>query len=157
MRPDINKVYYLASPYSSALPWYGTNGDTFKAAIENIRHLQIQAIAAKLIHQDYILVEPIASCQFKQLHFGLKASYDYWQRRDRALIKVCDGIIIVMMDGWNKSIGVSDEIDYAKSLGKEVWFLTCNTDEPRFSKWEDTTKTVSTHELCDIPVDLGGC
>lgn len=89
----------------------------------DIRHMEVQAIATKLMEDGYILHEPIASCHWKQEHFQLPADYSYWKRRDRTLIEHSDGVIVAMMPGWNKSTGVTDEIAHAKSLGKEVWYL----------------------------------
>jgi hypothetical protein len=127
MKPDINKVWYICSPYSSAPPWYLQDThkyvDDFKKMMIDIRHREIQSIATKLILEGYILIEPIASCHFKQEHFQLPEEYGYWKRRDRTLIEHSDGVIVAMMPGWHKSTGVTDEIAHAEDLGKEVWYL----------------------------------
>jgi hypothetical protein len=125
MKPDVDKVFYLASPYSSALPWY--NKDNKQYVIEQ-RHHEIQAIAAALMKEGYILIEPIGSCHYKQQHFGLPAEYEYWKRRDLTFIDRCDGVIVATLPGWEASVGVTDEIKHAKETGKEVWLLSVSKE-----------------------------
>lgn len=107
-----NKLYYLASPYSSE-----------NQLVRVMRYETISYIAAKLIEQGYFLIEPIASCHDKALKYGLPIGYEYWKTRDRLLISRCDAIIVAMMPGWKESVGVKDEIEYAESLGKEVIYF----------------------------------
>jgi hypothetical protein len=110
---DKNKLYYLASPYSHSDP-----------AIEELRYNQINEIGTILIKAGHMLIEPIAMCHHKK-KYNLPGSYEFWSRINKKLISVCDGIIIAkVIDGWDKSIGVADEIKYAQSLDKEVYYLT---------------------------------
>lgn len=128
MKPDINKIYYICSPYSTPVPDLSSLPkdlqDLTKRLLRKRRHDEAQRLASKLIEQGYLLVEPIASCHYKNDKLGLKAEYDYWQRRDRRLVERCDGVIVLGMDGWKESVGVTDEVKYAKELGREVWLYS---------------------------------
>lgn len=103
-----DKVYYLASPYSNTNPF-----------IQDMRYVIINYIATVIIKKGYNVIEPIVSSHIKDLDAG----YAFWKSRDRALIKHCDGIIVTKMKGWKKSIGVQDELAYAKELGLEIHYL----------------------------------
>jgi hypothetical protein len=107
----MNKLYYLASPYSSKDPM----------VVED-RYLQQQRIAAELIKQGYMLITPIEMCHNLAQNYDLPRGYEYWKERDRLLVSKCDGVIVCIMDGWKESIGVTDEIAYARSLGREVLY-----------------------------------
>lgn len=119
---DKTKVWYLASPYSSAIP-EGNDKNTVMAQ----RHHDVQQIGAVLIQLGYLLIEPIAMCAYKANNWALPQNYDYWKGRDRAFIDRCDGVIVANMEGWKESVGVTDEITYAKSQNKPVYLLDLMT------------------------------
>ena len=104
-------LYYLASPYSHA-----------ETLVRVMRYELIVAIAADLIKEGYNLIEPIAMCHEKSDRYQLKGSYEFWQNRDRDFIRRSDGVIVVTLPGWDQSIGVIDEIAYAKALGRPVHY-----------------------------------
>lgn len=106
---DKEMVYYLAQPYS----------DTDSATME-WRYEIGNAVAAKLIKHDIILIEPIATCHSKAEKYGLPRGYEFWKRRDRKLIEKCDMVLVLTLPGWTNSKGVCDETSYAEHLGKPV-------------------------------------
>lgn len=110
------KVYYLASPYSH-------DSDVIQA----MRYEQQGYIAAQLIKKGYHIITPIEMCHHLSLRYELPGGYDYWKKRDRELVRRTDGVIVCMMEGWSTSIGVTDEVDYAKRLGKPIKYLDPNT------------------------------
>lgn len=164
-KPSDEKIWYLASPYSSGAPWWLTGTNKQKTMLLTIRHEQIQSIASALIEQGYMLIEPIGSCHFKHEHFDLEAHYEYWQRRDRRLIDASDGIIVAMLPGWRDSTGVTDEIDYATKQGKPVWYLDVDTPHVD-SIWSSDSEddnidngkidiiSVGPHPIPKVPLDL---
>lgn len=119
-KPDISKVYYLASPYSTPVE----DGD-----YKQIRYQLIEAIALDLMNQGYILIEPIATSHPKSVKYHLPQTFDYWQRRDLSLIDVSHGVIVADMFGWDKSVGVTEEIKHAKAHGKPVYLYSAGKFE----------------------------
>lgn len=110
--PVQGKLYYLASPYSSPDP-----------VVKEMRYTVICAIGAVLHNMGYALIEPIASSHPVAQKFQLPTGYEFWQNRDRLMIDHSDGVIVAMMQGWEQSVGVTDEIAYAESIGKPVYFI----------------------------------
>jgi hypothetical protein len=110
--PPKEKLYYLASPYSHP-----------SLFVQVMRYEIINYVAADLINDGYMLIEPIASCADKSNKYKLPGGYTYWQHRDRKLIERCDGVIVVKMEGWEESTGVNDELAYAGELGLPVHTL----------------------------------
>ena len=102
-------LYYLASPYSHENP-----------VVRQIRYEVTIYVASKLTKEGYSLIEPIAMCHDQSGKYGLPTGYAYWKGRDRNLIARCDGILILTLPGWDVSVGVQDELAYAKELKKDV-------------------------------------
>ena len=105
-------LYYFASPYSDPDPY-----------IRERRYIDTIKIATELIHLGFILLEPIAMSHHHAQRFGLPSGYAFWKSRDRKFIERSDAIIVCQLHGWDKSVGVTDEIEYAQELGKPVYFL----------------------------------
>jgi hypothetical protein len=110
--PVEGAVYYLASPYSSKNEY-----------VKEHRYLTICAISAALTNMGYLLIEPIGASHPIARMFKLPTGYEFWKTRDRALIERSNGVIVAMMDGWEQSVGVTDEIEFATSIGKPVYYL----------------------------------
>lgn len=140
VKPTTDKVYYLASPYSSAIPKGRKKTDV---CLE--RHHRIQKYGADLMKMGYICWEPIAISHYKAVTFNMPQNYQFWKVRDRKMIKNSDGVIVVEMHGWDKSVGVSDEVDYAISLGKPVYLY--NPHKKTFSIHSEATISMPTYVI----------
>jgi hypothetical protein len=117
MKLSKNKVYYFASPYSSPDP----------EVIESRYAEQGRLVAHLIKEHGLLIVNPIEMCHNLSKRYGLPGGYEYWKSRDRKLISLSDGIIVAQMDGWEESIGVTDEIRYANLLGKPVFTIDPQT------------------------------
>ena len=109
---DKNKLYYLASPYS--------HDNTF---IKQFRYEAVIYTGSMLTKMGHTLIEPIAMCHEQSLRHELPGGYAFWKARDRNFISISDGIIVLTLPGWDDSVGVLDEIEWAKELGIEVHYL----------------------------------
>lgn len=123
MAKKTSKLYYLASPYSHP-----------DKKVMQERYELINLIAVRLIERGYNLIEPIAMCHEKSKKYTLPTGYEYWKSRDRLLVSRCDGIMVAKMDGWKESVGVTDEIYYAKLLGMPVYYIDCQGTEYKVTK-----------------------
>jgi nucleoside 2-deoxyribosyltransferase len=110
---DNDLDYYWASPYSHP-----------DKAVMEARYQEASDLAVEFIKEGFFLIEPIAMCHHKD---QLPKGYEYWKTRDRRFIKKSDAVIVCLMDGWKESVGVTDEIAYAKELGKPVYGLDPKT------------------------------
>lgn len=116
-------MYYLASPYSYLSKKSGIIDMLIGMWVRRRRYKAVSDAAIYLIKQGYTCIEPIAMCHHKR---DLPTGYQFWKRRDRWFIRKCDGIVVLMLDGWKESEGVQDELNYARKLGKDVWFMQPN-------------------------------
>ncbi len=104
-------MIYLASPYSHPDP----------AVREQRFHAACQAAVA-LLHAGRVVFSPIAHSHPLAQH-GLPGNWHFWERYDRAFLELCDEVVVLMLDGWQESVGVQAEIRIARELGKPVRYL----------------------------------
>jgi hypothetical protein len=49
--------------------------------------------------------------------------WSFWEQYDRKFLERCDEVVVLMLDGWEESVGVQAEIRIAGELGKPVRYL----------------------------------
>ena len=119
-------MIYIASLYSNGLD------------MENTEHLEVLDQRVKYTMKrvcDFMFggeypYSPILHCHSMSKEFSLPKVYEYWQETDRNAISHCDKVYVLMMKDdlgkWEDSIGITDEIYYASSIGKEIVFFKCD-------------------------------
>jgi hypothetical protein len=104
-------VIYLASPYTDCDP--AVRQQRFEAAC---------LAASALIRQGKTVFSPIAHshaiCQF-----GLPLDWAFWEQHDLRYLEACDEVVVLMLDGWEKSRGIRAEIASARKMAKPVSYL----------------------------------
>ena len=120
------KMYYLASPYSNSDP-----------LIKEQRYLSVVYYGSLLTKMGYTLIEPIGMSVPASQKFDLPDGYEFWKERDRLFISRCDGIMVMQMPGVDESVGVQDEIKYAKSLGLPVYTVVPYIDNSKLIFGQD--------------------
>ena len=104
-------MIYLASPYSHADA--AVREQCFRAACR---------ATALLIREGNAVFAPIVHGHPLVDH-GLPTGWSFWERFDREHIRRCDEVAVLMIDGWQESGGVREEIRIARELGLPVRYL----------------------------------
>lgn len=104
-------MIYLASPYSHPDP-----------AIRERRFRDACRAAVVLLRAGNAVFSPIAHSHPLVEH-GLPTEWSFWERIDREHLGRCDEVVVLMLDGWEESVGVRGEIRIAREMGKPMWFL----------------------------------
>lgn|SRR5574343_574904 len=111
------KVIYLAGPYSSDDPKILTK-----------RWKMYNKISSTLIsNKDVYVFSPITYSHpiVHQKNFNKDFwTYEYWMPFDKHMLAVCDEMWIVDIEGWDKSKGVLDEIEFAKANNIKIKMVT---------------------------------
>ena len=105
-------VYYLASPYTHK-DW----------RVKKERADAVTKAAVDLLHHGVFCFAPIAYNEPWE-KYDLPGDWRFWEKFDKAFIVKMDAIIVLTLDGWDKSVGVTAEVEYAKSINKPVFYLT---------------------------------
>jgi hypothetical protein len=111
-----HSVIYLACPYTHPDP--------------EIRRRRFEAAtkaAAELIRQGNIVYSPITMTHPIDMELAGRANTlgsDYWVAFDEAFMEMCSEIVILQLDGWQESSGIARELDYFRSAGKPIRYMS---------------------------------
>lgn len=120
----MTKLWYLASPYTK-----------FKDGIDRA-FVEASKNAAWLANKGIFTFAPIAHTHPIALYGNIDCyDYEIMLKWDFTFIDRCDGLIVCMMDGWDKSYGVSKEIEYCLSLHKPVYYMRPYNVPEEFGEW----------------------
>lgn len=108
----MSKLIYIASPYSHP-------DDNIR--IENFR--KVSAFAAKLVSEGFVPITPITYGHTLLDFREMPNNWEFWRNFCITFLNKCDEMIVYKMDGWDKSRGVLDEIDYANKLGIPIKYV----------------------------------
>ena len=112
--------------------WLGYLASPYTAQSKELMHRRYEAItdlAAKLFKAGMILICPITqSVAIVEKSKTLKSCWNTWKRVDLEFVNRCDFVIVADFPGWDRSVGVLAELEYAASKGKHIVHLT--EDDP---------------------------
>jgi len=100
---------YIAIPYSSV-----DKEESFKLA---------NKAAAFYYNKGFIVYSPISHSHPIAIQEDLPKGFDFWEKIDYEFIDWCDYVVVVKMQGWDKSTGVKKEIEYCKKTNKPFCYL----------------------------------
>lgn len=114
-------VAYVAGPYWHPHP----------AVRQRRTELHAKAVAAILRSQDglsatsdLVLFSPVVHGHNIDPHLhDSEQSERYWRRHGLAMLRRCDMIFVIKLDGWEQSTGTKAEIELAQSLNIPVEYF----------------------------------
>ena len=83
--------------------------------------------AAELIKQGHIVFSPITMTHPIDVVLAGEAATlgsDFWVSFDEAFMDMCSEIVVLTLEGWERSSGIQREIAYFKAQGKPVRLLS---------------------------------
>lgn len=102
---------YLAAPYSHS----------DKAVVEKRMEILCK-VDAQLMKRGIFTVSPLLK-HFIVHHADLPTDWNFWKDYSDALLCAVDQVIVVMIEGWQESVGVTAEIKMATDLGIPVVYV----------------------------------
>lgn len=109
----MNKPFiYLAVPYSHSNP-----------AVRAFRFEMVNFVAGKMMAAGELVLSPISHTHPIALEVDLPVSYEYWKKNCEAWMSVCRKLVVLRLDGWDTSVGVTAEIKLAEELGIEIEYV----------------------------------
>jgi hypothetical protein len=114
MKKPKSGLTYLASPYSHK----DTN-------IRIRRSVSACKMAAKLMSEGRIVFSPIAHSHpiGAWLPPDVRHSHEFWMEQDLAILTHCTELVVLKLEGWEKSEGVTTEIEFAKRKGIPITYI----------------------------------
>jgi hypothetical protein len=104
---------YLASPYGH--PSARVREDRFYDAVKAAGNLMLKGhhVFAPIVHSHPIAENVLA----------IPNTHDFWLKQDFALLRYASTLVVLMLPGWQESVGVKAEIDRAGVLGIPIEYM----------------------------------
>lgn len=107
-----NELIYLACPYSHS-----------DQSVMEQRFLIVNQVAAKFMAEGKFIYSPISHTHSIAKAGSLPRGWDFWEGYDRRIISCCNRILVLRLDGWEKSIGVQAEIKIGEEMGIPIEYI----------------------------------
>ena len=107
---------YLAAPYSHA-----------DQEVMEARYQFITKVTGHLMKKGEVIFSPVTHSHPVAMIGNVPNNWEFWRKQDFAILERCDRLLVLMLQGWDVSVGVSAEILFANSLGMSVRYI--NLDE----------------------------
>jgi len=113
-----DKLIYLASPYSHP-----------DLTLRTIRFHSVCRVAGILMSRGEFVYSPIAHTHPIAEVMDLPTGWEYWARYDELIIRRCDLMYVLTIDGWDTSVGVQAEIEIAHLQAMPIIYVDANGKE----------------------------
>jgi len=110
--PSTRSFIYVASPYSKS--------DEKK---REDRYLGVCATCAYFVKMGYTVYSPIAHWHPIAKAFGLPIGMEFWRSHDLTMLSKAWKMVVAMIQGWNESDGIEDEVRFAHNNGIPVEYF----------------------------------
>jgi hypothetical protein len=139
---------YLAGPYS----YKHEDPEEVKRVQEERFLAETQAAAWLMNTYDWNVFSPITHSHPLHIHSKMRGDWEFWKRIDTEFLQLCCRIVVLGIDGWRESTGVTAELKIAKEFGIPRYFLTRQLGRtPNMSLW------TSWHRRALIPRTASAC
>jgi len=105
----MSEIEYLAIPYSDPDP----EVMDYRAEISDI-------VCADLMNQGRVIFAPISSCHHIAKKYTLPRDWEFWKNIDEQFVRASKTLLVVALDGWENSTGVTAERKIAEEAGIPV-------------------------------------
>ena len=120
--PRPSGFYYLGSPYSL----YKDGHDAAASMVARA--------AAGLMADGLVVYSPIAHGHFVTMHGDLPQDWEFWKEQCQPMIDAAAALIVLRMEGWQESVGLTYEIGEFDRAGKPVHYMSLETALGRESR-----------------------
>lgn len=109
---------YLASPYSHKDPF-----------VREWRYLRTMRELGRLLRRGLIVYSPIVHCHELAKIADLPRDAKFWERYNFRMIDAASQLLVLMLPGWEESVGIADEVKHAEETKKHILYIEESTDE----------------------------
>lgn len=106
-------MIYLATPYSHSEP------EIRRARFDLVTH-----VGAHLSKEGQAVLSPITQGHLFCRYESLPKHYGFWKSICQEQLRACSALILLPLSGYKESIGVQDELAFAKRHNKPVTIWT---------------------------------
>lgn len=107
----LSGLVYVAGPYMHEDP-----------AIREERFNKLTEFTGELMKDNVHAFSPITHNHPIAVRIDLPKDWNFWRIYDLAMLSLCRAMIVMRLPGWEKSVGVNAEIEFARKKGIMVFF-----------------------------------
>ena len=107
-----NALVYLATPYSHPDP-----------EVSLARYEAVNKKVVELMRLGLHIYSPITHNHPLALLGDMPIEWSYWERYDRLMLSFCSEMIVLRLDGWEESVGVTAKIQIARNMGMPIKYV----------------------------------
>ena len=117
--------------YARVERWFGSSGLEIIAAVPG-RRIEARVRMANVIagilikERKEVVFSPISHSHPIAKDAGIDLMWSGWYEQDVAILRLCQKLYVLMIPGWDTSVGVRNEITLAKDLGMPIEYLNPN-------------------------------
>lgn len=123
-------MIYVASPYS--------HND--KEIMIN-RFREVERVTAVLLMNKMWCYSPIVHCHELASQYELPTDHQYWREYNFHMLDRSSALLVHQQPGWEGSVGVTEEIDYANRLNLRIFY------HPDYESTEDLLSKIRSHKI----------
>lgn len=105
-------MIYLASPYSHP-----------DKDIREQNYIKVTKKAAELVSKGLVVVSPITYGHTLLDYKEMPTDWEFWNNFCLSILRHCDELWVYKMDGWNRSRGVAEEIEFAVKNNLHIKYI----------------------------------
>lgn len=110
-------MIFLSAPYSAS-----------SESITEQRMIWYCQVAALLLLDGHNVISPLLNHWVRKCgNLDVGGDWEFWQDYSEDLLAVCNALYVIKLPGWDQSIGVKGEIDFAKQRNIPIYEI-----EPTF-------------------------
>lgn len=108
-------MIYLASPYTDN-----------KVSVRRARYNAALDCTAELMKRNIPIFSPIVHCHEIARRHVLPKDHAFWWKYNQHFLRQSDQLLLLIIDGWQESKGVRQEIEFANNCGIGMAFVSEN-------------------------------
>lgn len=132
-------LVYLAAPYAHPDP-----------TVMDARYHAINGVVADLMLQGIHVYSPITHNHPLAVLGSLPRGWDFWKEFDLPMLRACHRLLILKLDGWETSVGVTAEANHASLLGMPIDYMDAPKNAPRVARDGVTMLTLSAYAIIHL-------
>lgn len=110
----MSELVYLASPYTPTL------GESIEDRVD-----AACKAAARLMESGFSVFAPVphSHCIAEHLAPERQLDHNFWMAQDLAVLRHCERVFVLRLDGWERSRGIERELMEARTAGISIEYI----------------------------------
>lgn len=87
------------------------------------RYRENAKVVSELLNAGRFVYSPIVHCHPVAISYGLPRDFQFWKDYNYHMLVRSDELLVLCLPGWQESVGVTQEIEWAKAFGLPIAYM----------------------------------